>query len=193
MAHSGYSDSLEKELSTQTGLDTGEVMRIKTAAGKKYLGRIHDGMTTFVEAVRSASSAGSTLIGNMESLVTSSATTDGGNGLDLLPGNIKFLIKEGKFKGAVKSSNINKGYYWVPGNGSLYRFNNRNEFDTFQKGLAAQLTQDVVSDLDKSINSKMKSLVKGTASQKDSLNTKSRTAATTYSTHLASILAGVSA
>ena len=159
MAHSGYATSVEKEIANQSGMSVSEVLNTKTSGGAKFLKRLHDGMAAVVADVSSRSSAGATLITNISSDVSSNDTADGQNGLDNLPGSLKQLIKKGKMQGAVQSHNVNKGYYWVTGS-KLYRFQNRNEFDTFQKALASSLTQTIISDLDLSINAKIKKTAK---------------------------------
>tara|TARA_R110002020_G_scaffold152890_1_gene331897 strand:- start:5852 stop:6430 length:579 start_codon:yes stop_codon:yes gene_type:complete len=192
MAHSNYSLSLEEEISSQSGMSVNNLMQVKTATGKKYIERVHDGMSALVADVSGRSSAGSTLITNMKSAVNSGSTADGENGLDNLPGGLKDIIKAGKMQGAVKHPGVNKGYYWVTGD-YLYRFNNRNEHDAFQKALASKLTQTIISEVDNSANSKIRNRVKPGIKQIEELNIKSRTAATSYETRVSEILAGVAA
>ena len=191
MAHTGYNKTLKSEISEQSGISNTSLEAIKSDSYANFQTRMIGNMESVISDLNSRT-GGPAKVALIESDQDSNDTADGQNGLDNLPSEIKNLVKSKKFSGAIRHPHVNKGFYWATGS-KLYRFQNRNEFDTYQKALAAKMTQELVTDLDSSSNTSIKKNIKATNTQIEALNSKSRAAGTNYETQVAAIIAGVSA
>lgn len=194
MAHTGYTKKLSEEVTAQSTIEHRNFKNIKTTGldgGLGFQERIKNTMISVI-ADLATRTGGAAKIALIEGDQDAAGTTDGGNGLDNFEDSIKELIKAKKFTGCIRNAHVNKGYYWATGE-KLYRFQNRNEFDTYQKLLGAKLAEDLISDLSDSSNRSIESKIKSSKTQIENLSAKSRAAVTNYEVQLAAIITGVSA